>query len=246
MSKYFKYAIGEILLVMIGILLALQVNNWNTERLLKLEEILILENLKEEFKENQSTLNATMDKRQVQLNSINNYQKNTFNKDGEPNFMVMDSLIALSRFIPTFESRNGVLQEVLNSGKLNIIHNKVLRKSLSNWSAELDDLKKKEISFEQVILSNFNPYIIENYQLRHSDFIILNELFQDDPNISTNWSPEFSKFNVDKMKLFNDVKFESLISLINLWAVSAQRTARELSKKIEETIFLIETELKNN
>ena len=31
-SKYFKYAIGEIALVMIGILLALQVNNWNESR----------------------------------------------------------------------------------------------------------------------------------------------------------------------------------------------------------------------
>ena len=33
MGKYFKYAIGEVLLVVIGILIALQVNNWNTERL---------------------------------------------------------------------------------------------------------------------------------------------------------------------------------------------------------------------
>ena len=31
-GKYFKYAIGEIVLVMIGILLALQVNNWNEHR----------------------------------------------------------------------------------------------------------------------------------------------------------------------------------------------------------------------
>jgi hypothetical protein len=31
-GKYFKYAIGEILLVVIGILIALQINNWNTER----------------------------------------------------------------------------------------------------------------------------------------------------------------------------------------------------------------------
>ena len=34
LRKYFWYVIGEILLVMIGILLALQVNNWNEERLL--------------------------------------------------------------------------------------------------------------------------------------------------------------------------------------------------------------------
>ena len=36
-GKYFKYAIGEIVLVMIGILLALQVNNWNQR--LKNEEL---------------------------------------------------------------------------------------------------------------------------------------------------------------------------------------------------------------
>jgi hypothetical protein len=29
MGKYFKYAIGEILLVVIGILIALSINNWN-------------------------------------------------------------------------------------------------------------------------------------------------------------------------------------------------------------------------
>jgi hypothetical protein len=31
-SKYFKYAIGEIVLVVIGILIALQINNWNENR----------------------------------------------------------------------------------------------------------------------------------------------------------------------------------------------------------------------
>jgi hypothetical protein len=34
-KKYLAYAIGEILLVMIGILLAFQVNSWNTQRLKK-------------------------------------------------------------------------------------------------------------------------------------------------------------------------------------------------------------------
>ena len=31
-GKYFKYAIGEIVLVVIGILIALQINNWNEQR----------------------------------------------------------------------------------------------------------------------------------------------------------------------------------------------------------------------
>ena len=37
MGKYFKYAIGEILLVVIGILIALQINTWNENRKVKLQ-----------------------------------------------------------------------------------------------------------------------------------------------------------------------------------------------------------------
>src|SRR6056297_1068125 len=44
-SKYLLYAIGEILLVVIGILIALQVNNWNEERIKLSEEKYFLENL---------------------------------------------------------------------------------------------------------------------------------------------------------------------------------------------------------
>jgi len=36
--KYFKYALGEILLVVIGILIALQINNWNEVRKERLKE----------------------------------------------------------------------------------------------------------------------------------------------------------------------------------------------------------------
>ena len=49
-SQYLKYAIGEIVLVMIGILLALQVNNWNEDRKLKTELNSILKTVKEDLK----------------------------------------------------------------------------------------------------------------------------------------------------------------------------------------------------
>jgi hypothetical protein len=45
-SKYFKYAIGEILLVVIGILIALQINNWNEGRKQRKEEIQVLKEVK--------------------------------------------------------------------------------------------------------------------------------------------------------------------------------------------------------
>ena len=44
-TKYFKYAIGEIVLVVIGILIALQINNWNENRILENQELDILKAL---------------------------------------------------------------------------------------------------------------------------------------------------------------------------------------------------------
>ncbi|ARV10240.1 hypothetical protein BTO05_11555 [Winogradskyella sp. PC-19] len=48
-SKYFKYAIGEIILVVIGILIALQINNWNENRKLNNNEKIILIDLVEDL-----------------------------------------------------------------------------------------------------------------------------------------------------------------------------------------------------
>ena len=62
-GKYFKYAIGEILLVMIGILLALQVSNWNQNRINSQKESLLLKELHEEFSNNQTQPSGRTDVR---------------------------------------------------------------------------------------------------------------------------------------------------------------------------------------
>jgi len=51
-GKYFKYAIGEIVLVVIGILIALQINNWNEDQKKKELEKIMLENLVENLEQN--------------------------------------------------------------------------------------------------------------------------------------------------------------------------------------------------
>ena len=51
-GKYFKYAIGEILLVVIGILFALQINQWNENRKENNALKTLTENLNNEFQKN--------------------------------------------------------------------------------------------------------------------------------------------------------------------------------------------------
>ena len=70
MGKYFKYAIGEIILVVIGILIALQINNWNQNRLDSNQEQQILLQLKSEFQENLKELDAKDTMRKHMIYSI--------------------------------------------------------------------------------------------------------------------------------------------------------------------------------
>jgi hypothetical protein len=51
-GKYLKFAIVEIVLVMVGILLAVQVNNWNENRKSKIKEIKTLKELRSDFVQN--------------------------------------------------------------------------------------------------------------------------------------------------------------------------------------------------
>ena len=56
-SKYFKYAIGEIILVVLGILIALQLNTWNQNRQDRIQEQQILVQLLNEYENNLIQMN---------------------------------------------------------------------------------------------------------------------------------------------------------------------------------------------
>lgn len=60
-GKYLKYAIGEILLVVIGILIALSINNWNEWRKDRVKEKEVLVNLVENFQLNMEALESDIE-----------------------------------------------------------------------------------------------------------------------------------------------------------------------------------------
>ena len=59
-SRYVRYAVGEVLLIMVGIILALQFQNWNEGRLLEQERRELIENLKVDFRTNLERLETTI------------------------------------------------------------------------------------------------------------------------------------------------------------------------------------------
>ena len=69
-SKYLVYAVGEIVLVVIGILIALQINNWNNESNDRKKEAIILKQIHSDFKSNKKQLDSIVRINQKKLHAI--------------------------------------------------------------------------------------------------------------------------------------------------------------------------------
>ena len=100
-SKYFLYAIGEIALVVIGILIALQINNWNYSLKSKQKVEISIKHIKEEIESNIREIKAARNINQLILEAYSDYRKIY---DGKTNEIIAspNHLDSLQKMYPGF------------------------------------------------------------------------------------------------------------------------------------------------
>jgi hypothetical protein len=166
-SRYFKYAIGEIVLVMIGILLALQVNNWNENRKDIAKEQQILLSLQEEFKQNIKELEFD---HQINLNCINAIRALlNFDETGDFETRTIDSLMGQAYNFATFDARLGVYNDISSSGNLELIRDSKLRYKLNQWTGELNDYREDHIIRRDYWIHKIPPLVNNLLPIRNQD-----------------------------------------------------------------------------
>ncbi len=144
-KKYIFYAIGEIILVVIGILIALQINNWNENQQLKNIEEAYLQNLKEEIVFNIEQLEKVMNvnennaSKALQLMEFTGKNSSELSKE-KCNSLLAETLIWEVQFRPS----TGVYNEIISSGKLGIFRNPQLRKMLAGWDGLIMKIRFQE------------------------------------------------------------------------------------------------------
>ena len=162
-SKYFKYAIGEIILVVIGILIALQINNWNELRKDQQKETVFLKQIHTEFSENKEQFEMIKNFHQKSLNSCIWMLKN------QPFQMInLDSLRYHSlwaRVAYTFDPSQSSIKSLISSGSINLIQDTELRELLIRWQDLINDYLEEEIEMRQFTLNLFMPFTLDNFKL---------------------------------------------------------------------------------
>lgn len=236
-TKYILYALGEIILVVIGILLALFINQESEKNKLADQELDILVNLKQEFdnnllaaKRSQELNKEKLEGQQVFLNFIDSDTLET--ASGETYFKLMVGTIGNTLDV---RYENGKLQELLFSGRLRLISNDSVRGALSGWEKTMKDLERQL------------EYLADS-QIKVVDLITqkgnLRQIFKNLPNeeiVTFNRIPQdFSKNSA----LFRSDELQNKLLMYYAASIGLNKSITpDYIENIEGTIALLDTEI---
>lgn len=242
--KYFWYALGEILLVMVGILLALQINNWNEHRQERAREASYLFRLNENLIDD----GIKMDGRIIFFGQILDYGSVAIAYlEGSPpeDQSEWDILLALfqsSQIWPLILS-NSTYDELKSAGELSLIRNEDLRARLANYYGENNTQYENTVGilpeYRQVVRGKI-PLYIQNiiwkrcHEINENDWQVLLNCESDLPRSET--GPVLEKIAQD----------EEVLETLRFWMSNltvGMDIIRNQRKLGEETIRLVDQEL---
>jgi len=186
-GKYFKYAIGEIVLVMVGILLALQVNNWNENLKNKSMETDYLIRIFQDLDDDLAAFEITNEVAQSRNKRILFLQQaiNDSNQAIKSSDYFINSIIQAGwTFEPSISDYT--FEELKSSGRLVLIQNKDLRTSLSKyynsrhsnrqWNYIRENVQNKYYEYSAGILNQEQSiWVLKNEYDKNPDSIIISQ-----------------------------------------------------------------------
>ena len=143
-SNYLLYAVGEIVLVVIGILIALAIDNANELSIKKEKEQIYLMGLKDEFQTSKIKLQELMRVNRASYEAAKDIVHLMDQEENPPEKQLSKLFIDAFASDIFFNPNNSLLFEMINSGSLKDITNDTLRIRLTNWVATIDDIANQE------------------------------------------------------------------------------------------------------
>lgn len=175
-GKYILYAIGEIILVVIGILIALNINNKNEANKKRTQELHYLKNIKSDLQMNISHIDTYIDSRKKAIAASTKILEHYEGKPIEDYEAFAGDAISIYTWRKFFQINN-TFQELVNSGNLALISNDSIKNTLLNMETLYKVMKDEESHFRydsETLL--YDPYfekvdtnpIVKNFTYRVS------------------------------------------------------------------------------
>ena len=158
LQKYLAYAVGEIILVVVGILLALQINSWNEARKAMKLENQYLVNISNEIQASLTKLDQALDFNQTTLQHIENIIIHL--EEGMPYSPSLDTSFFIYQYFIVPELNFTTYETIKNVG-LNSISSHDLRLTISKLYEEdfiflTNTIRENEKQFYQNVMTQFH------------------------------------------------------------------------------------------
>lgn len=234
-SKYLLYAIGEIVLVVIGILIALQINNWNEQRKATIEEKEILENLYENLtlagQQSESLIAQEKELKELLIGILGVDPKNWASERNQ----LSDSLF--KKTVWDLQSNLPIVNayfNLKNTNKLSLIKDKEINKRFSDFEfrlKKLNDALQDRLSVHQIRIDD----VFE----KDVNFLLLIKSNIPEINISNESRNDYSK-------ILSDQRVRNLLGMKLDFTQDVIDYREELDSSIKDLIALINVELEAN
>ncbi|SEE41107.1 DUF6090 family protein [Polaribacter dokdonensis] len=237
LSNYIFYAIGEVFLVVIGILLAIQFSNWNEKRNEVQKEIWYLDNIANDMfyqKETLLDLKNSFEKTLLLSQTIlKDYYKNN-------SFENVDSLsFKLNQLMSTYKYPNidNTYEELISSGKVSLIENYDLLTDIIDFYLNTDEVDFMfSTNEEQVFYEEVYSVLIKYSEVDISKFIESNDINKSDIEIQNYILSELKKPRV-KLELTNAIK--NKIIIVSDYLITVDESIAD----VDRMISAIDTEI---
>jgi len=223
-SKYLIYAIGEIVLVVIGILIALQINNWNQKRTQRLEEQSIVKNIHAEYLQNKEIIKRRIEETELCEAALRKLMNNIGKDEEYLKKQNVDSLLFYAFDPPIFRPSENTISGLVQSGRLELLQNKELVNSIYNWGRTMKALTDRTTRFTAKLDNEIFPYLSKKYPFKDMD--AYGQL---------NWK-EKSNLKVDKLQIFKEIEFENNTDEFLYWIVDNKNLLIELDLLIDKIL----------
>ncbi|MEP5341247.1 MAG: DUF6090 family protein [Algibacter sp.] len=215
LKKYLLYAIGEILLVMIGISLAFQLDNWNENRIKDNAEIVYYENIRVQLADDKELIIHLKD----DFNNVNMAQSKYANEIIETNNRSkLDTLGLIIRNMTQysdFDRQGNIYETMVNSGEIKLLRNRDIVKGIRKLEEKYLYINRMEnIHYDAVMLHGvqaINLVVKFSTGKIQKPELIFNYGFQ-------NFISEVIQIMEEKDKVYNEAlnEIENITNIINL------------------------------
>ncbi len=152
-TKYYKYAFGEIVLVVIGILIALSINNWNEARKNRIEQLILINNIIEDLRLDSIHINKSLSEVGNQKRLVDDLISKSLDKEKKLNYQLIGLLRFSSDFRPISQRNHSV--------SVSNLDDEFIRELLQGYFIEEDKVLDIFLEYVDIIHNKIRPYLSE-------------------------------------------------------------------------------------